>query len=125
MTKQMKRFENKVALVTGGRSGIGHAIAHRLHDEGATVITAQRRKDEEFDWIEADFSDSQTPNRVIEEVITRAGRLDVLVNNAGMMQEAGVEETSLEDWERNLNVNLTTPFLLKRFPTCVKHRAVS
>ncbi|WP_254846798.1 SDR family NAD(P)-dependent oxidoreductase [Oceanobacillus sojae] len=112
MTKQMKRFENKVALVTGGRSGIGHAIAHRLHDEGATVITAQRRKDEEFDWIEADFSDSQTPNRVIEEVITRAGRLDVLVNNAGMMQEAGVEETSLEDWERNLNVNLTTPFLL-------------
>ncbi|GEN89073.1 short-chain dehydrogenase [Oceanobacillus sojae] len=112
MTKQMKRFENKVALVTGGRSGIGHAIAHRLHDEGATVITAQRRKDEEFDWIEADFSDSQTPNRVIEEVITRAGRLDVLVNNAGMMQETGVEETSLEDWERNLNVNLTTPFLL-------------
>ncbi|WP_246145224.1 SDR family NAD(P)-dependent oxidoreductase [Oceanobacillus sojae] len=98
--------------MTGGRSGIGHAIAHRLHDEGATVITAQRRKDEEFDWIEADFSDSQTPNRVIEEVITRAGRLDVLVNNAGMMQETGVEETSLEDWERNLNVNLTTPFLL-------------
>ncbi|GGP08412.1 SDR family NAD(P)-dependent oxidoreductase [Oceanobacillus neutriphilus] len=112
MTKQMKRFENKVALVTGGRSGIGHAIARRLHDEGAAVITAQRRKDEEFDWIEADFSNPQTPTRVIEEVITRAGRLDVLVNNAGMMQEAAMEEMSLEDWERNLNVNLTTPFLL-------------
>ncbi|WP_339285134.1 SDR family oxidoreductase [Oceanobacillus sp. FSL K6-3682] len=98
--------------MTGGRSGIGHAIARRLHDEGTTVITAQRRKGEEFDWIEADFSNPQTPTQVIEEVITRAGRLDVLVNNAGMMQEIAVEEMSLEDWERNLNVNLTTPFLL-------------
>lgn len=110
-----------------GRSGIGHAIARRLHDEGATVITAQRRKGEEFDWIEADFSNPQTPTQVIEEVITRAGRLDVLVNNAGMMQEIAVEEMSLEDWERNLNVNLTTPFLLIKaaLPICVKQKAVS
>lgn len=48
MTNQMKRFENKVPLLTGGRSGIGRAIARRLHGEGATVITAQRGKDEEL-----------------------------------------------------------------------------
>ena len=114
MSKQMKRFENKTALVTGGRSGIGRAIARRLHDEGATVITAQRGKDEEFDWIAADFSDLQTPEQIISKVIARTGRLDVLVNNAGMMQEAAIEELSLEDWQRNLNLNLTAPFLLIR-----------
>jgi meso-butanediol dehydrogenase / (S,S)-butanediol dehydrogenase / diacetyl reductase len=114
MTNQMKRFENKVALVTGGRSGIGRAISRRLRDEGATVITAQRGEDEEFDWIAADFSDPHSPERIVAEVITRTGRLDVLINNAGMMQEATIEELSLEDWQRNLNVNLTGPFLMIR-----------
>ncbi|MGK9184790.1 SDR family oxidoreductase [Priestia filamentosa] len=110
----MKRFENKVALVTGGRSGIGRAIARRLHDEGANVITAQRREDEEFGWIAADFSDPHTPEQIIAEVIARTGRLDVLINNAGMMLEAGIEELSIEDWKRNLHVNLTAPFLMIR-----------
>ncbi|MBY7142438.1 SDR family oxidoreductase [Virgibacillus sp. NKC19-3] len=110
----MKRFENKVALVTGGRSGIGRAISRRLHAEGATVITAQRGEDEEFDWITADFSDPHAPERIVAEVIARTGRLDVLVNNAGMMMEASIEEMSPEDWQRNLNVNLTAPFLLIR-----------
>lgn len=53
----MKRFDGKVALVTGGRSGIGQAIARRLRDEGARVFTAQRGADREFDWIRTDFSD--------------------------------------------------------------------
>jgi meso-butanediol dehydrogenase / (S,S)-butanediol dehydrogenase / diacetyl reductase len=114
MTKQMRRFENKVALVTGGRSGIGRAIACRLRDEGATVITAQRSEDKEFVWIAADFSDPHTPEQIVAQVIARTGRLDVLINNAGMMLEAGIEELSLEDWQRNLNVNLTAPFLLIR-----------
>jgi meso-butanediol dehydrogenase/(S,S)-butanediol dehydrogenase/diacetyl reductase len=110
----MKRFENKVALVTGGRSGVGRAIARRLRDEGATVITAQRGEDEEFDGIAADFFDPQAPDRIVAEVITRAGKLDVLVNNAGMMQEAAIEDMSAEDWQRTLTVNLTAPFLLIR-----------
>jgi meso-butanediol dehydrogenase/(S,S)-butanediol dehydrogenase/diacetyl reductase len=110
----MRRFEDKVALVTGGRSGIGRAIARRLQDEGATVLTAQRGVDGEYHGIPADFSDPATPDRVIAEVIERAGRLDVLVNNAGMMQEATVEDMSLEHWQRNLTVNLTAPFLLIR-----------
>lgn len=114
MTTQMKRFENKVALVTGGRSGIGRAIARRLRDEGATVITAQRGEDEEFDWIAADFSNPHSPEQIVAEIISRTGRLDVLINNAGMMQESTIEELSLEDWQRNLNVNLTDPFLMIR-----------
>lgn len=108
----MRRFDSKVALVTGGRSGIGQAIARRLRDEGATVFTAQRGADEEFEAISTDFSAPDGPGAVIAEVIVRAGKLDVLVNNAGMLQEATVEAMSLDDWQRNLAVNLTAPFLM-------------
>lgn len=108
----MNRFPDKVALVTGGRSGIGHAIAERLRDEGARVFTAQRAPAPDFESIEADFDKADTAAHVVEAVIGEAGRLDVLVNNAGMMQEATVEEMGLDAWERTLRVNLTAPFLL-------------
>ncbi|WP_413871494.1 SDR family NAD(P)-dependent oxidoreductase [Albidovulum sp.] len=108
----MSRFQGKVTLVTGGRSGIGQAIARRLASEGARVFTAQRGADAEFEGLEADFTDTACPERVVAEVVARAGRLDVLVNNAGMMQEARVEDMSLADWERTIRVNLTAPFLL-------------
>ena len=108
----MTRFEGKVALITGGRSGIGRAIAERLQQEGARVITAQRGADSRFDSVAADFTDPDSPARVVSEVIDRTGQLDVLVNNAGMMQEASVEDMSLQDWQRNLSVNLTAPFLM-------------
>ena len=107
----MTRFQGKVALVTGGRSGIGQAIARRLAADGARVFTAQRGADGEFEGIEADFTDTAAPSRVVTELVARAGRLDMLVNNAGMMQEARVEDMTLADWERNLRVNLTAPFL--------------
>jgi meso-butanediol dehydrogenase / (S,S)-butanediol dehydrogenase / diacetyl reductase len=110
----MRRFEDKVALVTGGRSGIGKAIARRLRDEGARVFTAQRGADEEFEGIPADFLDPNSPERIMAQAVERAGRLDVLVNNAGMMQEAAIEATSVEDWQRTLTVNLTAPFLMIR-----------
>lgn len=106
------RFEGKVALVTGGRSGIGRAIALRLRDEGARVFTAQRGEGVEFEGIPADFADPGSAGKTVEAVVAQAGRLDVLVNNAGMMQEALVEDMSLADWERNIAVNLTTPFML-------------
>ena len=108
----MKRFKDKVALVTGGRTGIGLAIAQRLTVEGAKVITAQRKADPQCDCIKADFTDPDTPKRVIAEVVERTGRLDVLVNNAGMMQETRIEDMSIQHWQRNLFVNLSAPFLL-------------
>lgn len=106
------RFEGKVALVTGGRSGIGQAIARRLQDEGAQVFTAQRGEDQEFASFPVDFADPASAGRAVERVVAEAGRLDVLVNNAGMMQEALAEDMTLADWERNIAVNLTTPFML-------------
>lgn len=110
----MSRFQGKVALVTGGRMGIGRAIAERLRADGARVFTAQRGADPEFQGIEADLADPAAPARVVEAVIARAGRLDILVNNAGFMQEARAEDMSLADWNRMIAVNLTAPFLLIR-----------
>jgi meso-butanediol dehydrogenase/(S,S)-butanediol dehydrogenase/diacetyl reductase len=111
----MNRFKDKVVLVTGGRSGIGQACAQAFADEGAHVVTAQRGKDETFDCIEADFIDPDAPETVVETVIAQQGRLDVLVNNAGLMREGTVRETSIEDWAETLQVNLTAPFL------CIRH----
>lgn len=108
----MTRFAGKIALITGGRSGIGRAIASRLASEGARVFTAQRGPEPEFEGITADFTDPASPAQVVQEVTARAGRLDVLINNAGMMQEARIEDMSLEDWQQNLAVNLTAPFLM-------------
>lgn len=108
----MKRFDNKVVLVTGGRSGIGLAVSRRLRGEGARVFTAQRGNDSEFECIQVDFNDPATASGVIDSVVAQTGRLDVLVNNAGMMQESSVEQMSFDDWQRTLTVNLSTPFLL-------------
>ncbi|WP_419907494.1 SDR family NAD(P)-dependent oxidoreductase [Hoeflea sp.] len=110
----MKRFAEKVALVTGGASGIGRAVAERLAGEGARVFTAQRSVDESHEHIVADLSDPESPERIVSTVAERAGRLDVLVNNAGVMRQAGIEELAVEDWNRTLQINLTAPFLMIR-----------
>lgn len=102
-------MKGKVALVTGGRSGIGLAIAQKLSADGARIFTAQRLADTVFEGIEADFADPASAQRVVSTVIDQAGRLDVLINNAGVMEEALVEEMSLEAWNRTLAVNLSTP----------------
>lgn len=108
----MTRLAGRVALVTGGRSGIGHGCAEALAADGARVITAQRREAEGFETITADLADPAEPARIVAEVVARAGRLDILVNSAGIMHEASATESSLADWQRTLAVNLTAPFLL-------------
>jgi len=75
-------------------------------------VVTQRGACDAFDWIEADLGDPGACKAAIDGAVERTGRLDVLVNNAGMMREAGVEETSVEDWDRTFAVNLRAPFLL-------------
>lgn len=108
----MTSFKDKVVLITGGRSGIGAECAQSFSRAGATIVTAQRQQDGIFPSITADFQDPDTPKQVINEAIRRFGRLDVLVNNAGLMLEGDVLETCEQDWDRTLQVNLTAPFLL-------------
>lgn len=114
-TGLLNRFQGKTALVTGGRSGIGRAVCERLASEGARVFTAQRQPDPQFESIVADFADSAVPEGVISEIVGRAGTLDILINNAGIMREGTVEEMSVDDWHQTIAVNLTAPFLLAKY----------
>lgn len=111
----MTAWDGKVALVTGGRSGIGAAIARALSEVGVRVFTAQRGDDPHHEGIVADFLEPPAPQEVISTVIDRAGGLDVLVNNAGLMREGTVLETSQSDWDETLLVNLTVPFQLIKY----------
>lgn len=110
----MSRFQGKVALITGGRSGIGRASARALAEGGARVFTAQRGAEPEFEGIEADFLDANAPAAVVTDVVSKAGRLDIVVNNAGLMREGTVLEMEDADWAATLQVNLTAPYLLTK-----------
>ena len=97
-----------VALVTGASSGIGLSAAEVLAQQGYEVVTCQRRTNPNFRTIKADIADPSEPARVMAEL----PRLDVLVNNAGLMLEGTVEESSIADWNAQIALNLTTPFLM-------------
>ena len=110
------RLAGKIALVTGASRGIGLAIAQRLEENGATVVTAQRGRAETGTrpHIEADLACAADTGAVIARITATFGGLDILINNAGMMIEARSEATSLEVWERTMHVNLRAPFILCR-----------
>ena len=109
------RFEGKVALVTGASSGIGQATATQLSKEGAYVFTAQRSKSLEYKTILADLTSPYSPKQIIDQINSEVGQLDILINNAGIMREGTVEQSSLGDWSTQIAMNLTAPFLLMKY----------
>ena len=108
----MSNFEGKICLVTGASRGIGHAIATKLKERGATVLCAQRQQVEGFQSYLFDLCDTHAIEGLVERIIADYGRLDVLVNNAGMMKEAPLEDMSLSLWQETIALNLTSPFWL-------------
>jgi 3(or 17)beta-hydroxysteroid dehydrogenase len=118
----VQRFESKIALVTGGASGLGKAIARRLASEGAVVIITDVQHElgrataaeGGFVYLEHDVRDESQWIEVVRQIETRHGRLDVLVNNAGIlgtMAEVSPEDTSLTSWRRIFAVNVDGVFL--------------
>ncbi|MDP3091658.1 MAG: SDR family oxidoreductase [Nitrospira sp.] len=124
----MGRLTGKVAIVTGSSSGIGKAIALRYGAEGARVVVTARRlalceqtvdqikaKGGEAWAIQTDVADEQQVERLIAETVKRYGRLDVLVNNAGIIAGGRrLAETSTKDFDAVMNVNLRGTFFCCR-----------
>jgi NAD(P)-dependent dehydrogenase (short-subunit alcohol dehydrogenase family) len=119
----MNRLEGKVALVTGGRGGIGRAIVGRFAREGAMVYAADLDEggslpdttpdDSRFLYLDVTSEDAAIS--VMDRVAAEQGRLDILVNAAGIEIEKTIEDTSLEEWNRSFAVNVTGTFLTSKY----------
>ena len=120
----MGRLEGKVAIVTGSAEGIGAASAKLFAQEGAKVIVADINevKGEQVaehicrSWGDATFVRLDVTNEdnwksVMRETVKKYEKLNILVNNAGIIKIADIEETNLQDWYRVMDVNATGPFL--------------
>jgi 3-oxoacyl-[acyl-carrier protein] reductase len=121
----MKRFEGRIALVTGASRGIGAAIARRLGAEGATVLAAARSAEGlervvseivagagRAEAVQLDVSDAASIESAVKESLASHGQIDVLVNNAGITEDNLVLRMSREAWDRVITTNLTGAFLL-------------
>lgn len=121
------RLAGKVALITGGGTGIGRAIALAFAREGASVAVAGRRLEKLREVIgeiqkqggaglamECDVSRAKDVERAVKGTVERFGRLNVLVNNAGALHVSTVEGISEEEWDRVMAVNIKGPFLMSR-----------
>lgn len=113
----LARFEGQVALVTGAATGIGAATVRRLRAEGARVFATWRRTApnagdmDGADLLRLDVTSEQGWDAVAAEVEDRAGRLDVLVNNAGSRESGRVDDTDLDLWRGQMDTNLLSAFL--------------
>jgi len=109
------KLEGKVALVTGGAQGIGKAIADGLAAEGADVVIADLSPPP--GGIRADVADEQDVGRMVDEVLSGHGRLDILINNAGLyasLEMRPFTEIPLDEWRRVMDVNVASMFLTCR-----------
>ena len=122
--KAKEQCEHKVSVVTGSTGGIGEGIARRLAADGFSVVVSGRRvgKGEEIArqitdrggtacFLPADMADPKACLRLIEAAVDRYGRLDVLVNNAGIFPIAEIQDSTPEIWDRVYAVNVRGPFL--------------
>jgi 3-oxoacyl-[acyl-carrier protein] reductase len=122
------RLDGKVAIVTGASRGIGRSIAIRFAGEGARVMVAYRSRTAEADAVvdtittaggeafavAADVSRQVDVQRLVDQTMERYGRIDVLVNDAGVMVAKGLFETTEDDWDQTIDINLKGAYLCSK-----------
>jgi 2-dehydro-3-deoxy-D-gluconate 5-dehydrogenase len=120
-------LKGRVAVITGGNGGIGLGMGRGLAESGAAVVVAARNKEKseravaelrglgaEAEAVEVDVADEGSIDALVKATLARFGRLDVLVNNAGMNIRKPVETLKLDEWRQVIDVNLTSAFLASR-----------
>jgi len=124
----MRRFEGKAILITGAGVGIGRAAAVRFAEEGGCVavnsltpangqetLRLLERAGGKGIYLQGDVSRDADARRMVDETVRAFGRIDVLVNNAGIVLPGRVDNTSEDDWDRTMAVNLKGPFLVSKY----------
>ena len=120
--------ENKVALITGATRGIGREIALELAENGMDIAINYRSESDipedlkgeieaynvRCEFVQADVSDFEQCERMVKETIEKFGKIDVLVNNAGIVIDREFEDRTVEDWKKTLDINLIAPFVLTK-----------
>ena len=114
-----KNIENKVVVITGASSGLGEATAYHLASMGAKIILGARREDKlktivekikssgaEADYLVTDVSKEDSVKALVQKAVDTYGRLDVMINNAGLMALAPVSALKVDEWDRMIDINI-------------------
>jgi NADP-dependent 3-hydroxy acid dehydrogenase YdfG len=113
------KIAGKVVVITGASSGLGEAAARLLSAEGASVVLGARRVDRLKSLVDqlnrsegkaravvTDVTDREQVKRLVDEAVQTFGRIDVMINNAGIMPRAPLERLTIDDWDRTIDVNI-------------------
>jgi NAD(P)-dependent dehydrogenase (short-subunit alcohol dehydrogenase family) len=123
----MMRLQGRVALITGGTEGMGFATAELFLEEGAKVVITGRSEEKgrralrklskhgAVEFVRGDVSRSVDARRMVDRTVKWFGRLDILFNNAGVYLEKFAEDTTEEEWDRVLDINVKGTFLVTKF----------
>ena len=119
-------LENKVALITGGTSGLGKMMALALAKAGAFVWIASsrnnadetlkeiKRQGSKGSFVQVDVTSSEALEKIVSEILEQSQRIDILVNAAGINLRTSAEDLTLTDWQKTIDINLTAPFYLSQ-----------
>ena len=124
----MNELKNKVAMITGGASGIGSATSELFAEEGArvaildinkvdgeSIVTRLKEKGADSVFIACDVTKSNQCKNAVDEIVKSFGKIDILFNNVGIIRRANVVELDEEDWDRVMSINVKSIFLMSKY----------